>query len=63
MATRKEARKKSLLQILALIVVVAVIVAAVVIFQNWWNQRPGPDPRDIKAVSYTHLTLPTILRV
>ena len=51
MATRKEARKKSLLQILALIVVVAVIVAAVVIFQNWWNQRPGPDPRDIKVTA------------
>lgn len=51
MATRKEARKKSLLQILALIVVVAVIVAAVVIFQNWWNQRPGPDPRDITVTA------------
>ena len=44
MATRKEARKKSLLQILALIVVVAVIVASVVIFQSWRNSRPGPEP-------------------
>ena len=24
---------------------------------------PGVDPHDIEAVSYTHLTLPTILRV
>ncbi|MER0101429.1 DUF2771 domain-containing protein [Corynebacterium rhinophilum] len=47
MATRKEARKKSLLQILALIVVVAVIVASVVIFQSWRNSRPGPEPSEI----------------
>ncbi len=42
MATRKEARKKSLLQLLALIIAVAVIVVSVVLFQNWWNSRPGP---------------------
>ena len=47
MATRKEARKKSLLQLLALIIAVAVIVVSVVLFQNWWNSRPGPEPQDI----------------
>lgn len=48
MATRKEARKKSLLQLLALIIAVAVIVVSVVLFQNWWNSRPGPEPKDVK---------------
>ena len=40
MATVKQARKKSLLQFLALIIAVAVIVVAVVLFQKWWNDRP-----------------------
>ena len=47
MATVKQARKKSLLQFLALIIAVAVIVVAVVMFQKWWNARPGPDPKDV----------------
>ncbi|OFP64861.1 hypothetical protein HMPREF2978_08670 [Corynebacterium sp. HMSC074C01] len=47
MATVKQARKKSLLQFLALIIAVAVIVVAVVMFQKWWNDRPGPDPKDV----------------
>lgn len=47
MATVKQARKKSLLQFLALIIAVAVIVVAVVMFQKWWNDRPGPDPQDV----------------
>ncbi|MGV0362780.1 DUF2771 domain-containing protein [Corynebacterium minutissimum] len=47
MATVKQARKKSLLQFLALIIAVAVIVVAVVLFQKWWNGRPGPEPQDV----------------
>lgn len=47
MATVKQARKKSLLQFLALIIAVAVIVVAVVLFQKWWNDRPGPEPQDV----------------
>lgn len=47
MATVKQARKKSLLQFLALIIAVAVIVVAVVMFQKWWNDRPGPEPKDV----------------
>ncbi len=47
MATVKQARKKSLLQFLALIIAVAVIVVAVVLFQKWRNDRPGPEPQDV----------------
>lgn len=39
MATRKEARKKSLLQVLALIIALVIIVVAVVIGQRWWQDR------------------------
>lgn len=48
MATPKEARKKSLLQILALIIAVVIIVVGVVVFQKWWNGRPGPEPSEVK---------------
>lgn len=47
MATRKEAKRKSLLQVLALIIVVVIVVAAVLLFQNWMNSRPGPEPEDV----------------
>ncbi|MDO5032723.1 DUF2771 domain-containing protein [Corynebacterium sp.] len=51
MATVKQARKRSLLQFLALIIAVAVIVVSVVLFQNWWNGRPGPQPQDISVTA------------
>ncbi|WP_312715658.1 DUF2771 domain-containing protein [Corynebacterium flavescens] len=47
MATPKEARKKTLLQVLALIIAVVIIVVGVVIFQKWWNGRPGPEPAEV----------------
>lgn len=47
MATRREAKKKSLLQILALIIAVVIVVVAAVLFQNWWNDRPGPEPGEV----------------
>ncbi|QCB27948.1 DUF2771 domain-containing protein [Corynebacterium endometrii] len=47
MATRKEAQRKSLLQILALIIAVVVIVVGVVLFQSWINNRPGAEPKDV----------------
>ncbi|MDY5840042.1 MAG: DUF2771 domain-containing protein [Corynebacterium camporealensis] len=51
MATRKEARKRSLLQILALIIAVVIIVVGVVVFQNWWNSRPGPEPQEVSITA------------
>ena len=47
MATRRQARQKSLLQILALVIAVVIVVVAAVLVQNWWNDRPGPDPREV----------------
>lgn len=46
MATRKEAKRKSLLQVLALLVVAAVVVAVVVLAQTWFSNRPSPEPED-----------------
>lgn len=54
MATRKEAQRKSLLQILALIIAVVVIVVGVVLFQSWINNRPGAEPKDV-ALSLIHI--------
>lgn len=51
MATRKEAKKKSLLQLLAVIIAVVVIVVAVVLFQNWRSNKPGAQPQDIKVTA------------
>ncbi len=47
MATIKEAKRRSLFQVIALIFAVIVIVVGVVIFQNWSNNRPGRAPQDI----------------
>lgn len=52
MATRKEAKRKQLIQVLALIIAVIVIVVAVVLFQNWWNSRPGPEPEDVAVTAH-----------
>lgn len=46
MATRNEAKRKSLLQVLALLVVAAVIVAVVVLAQTWFSNQPDPEPED-----------------
>lgn len=46
MATRKEARRKSLLQMLALVVVAAVVIAVVVLAQSWLRNRPDPEPEN-----------------
>ncbi|GAB3938921.1 DUF2771 domain-containing protein [Corynebacterium tapiri] len=46
MATRKEAKRKSLLQLLTLLVVAAVIVAVVVLAQTWLKNRPDPLPQE-----------------
>lgn len=51
MATRKQARRKSLIQILALIIAVVILVVAAVLFQNWWNNRPDPNPEDISITA------------
>ncbi len=51
MATRRQAKKKSLLQILSLIIAVVIIVVAAVLVQNWWNNRPGPEPQDVAVTA------------
>lgn len=51
MATRRQAKKKSLLQILALIIAVVIIVVATVLVQNWWNNRPGPEPGEVSVTA------------
>ncbi|MDY3127237.1 MAG: DUF2771 domain-containing protein [Corynebacterium sp.] len=47
MATRKQARRQTLLQVLALIIGAIIIVVAAVVFQSWVNSRPGTEPRDL----------------
>lgn len=47
MATRKEAKRKSLIQVLVLIVAVVVVAVAALVFQNWWQNRPGAEPSEI----------------
>lgn len=51
MASRKEAKKKSLLRVLALIIAVVIIVVASVLIQNWWNNRPGPQPSEVSITA------------
>lgn len=46
MATRKEAKRKSLLQVLTLVVIAAVVVAVVVLAQSWIRNQPDPEPAD-----------------
>lgn len=51
MVSRKEAKKKSLLRILALIIAVVIVVVASVLMQNWWNNRPGPQPSEVSITA------------
>ena len=51
MATPKKARQKALLQFLTLLVAVVIIVVAAVLAQNWWNNRPGPQPQDVTVTA------------
>ena len=51
MATRKQARKQTLIQVLALLIAVVVIVVAAVLFQTWANNRPGAHPEDIRITA------------
>ena len=51
MSTAKKARQKSLLQFLTLLVAVVIIVVAAVLAQNWWNNRPGPQPHDVTVTA------------
>lgn len=37
-------RKKNLIQFLIMVVAVVAVVAGSIAFQNWWNNRPGPEP-------------------
>ena len=44
----KNARRKNLMQFLTLLLAVAVVLAVFVLAQQWWNNRPGPDPRTVE---------------
>ena len=48
----RKSRRKNLQQIVALLVAVVVVVIASVAFQRWWNNRPGPEPKDV-AITVT----------
>lgn len=65
MATRKEARRKSLLQILTMLVAVFIIVVSVIVFQNWHSNRGDTPPaeltvtvtiNDVKHTIYPYLS-------
>ncbi|MBZ8176336.1 DUF2771 family protein [Corynebacterium poyangense] len=47
MARSRQAKKKSLIQVLALVVAAVIVIVAVIVAQNWWNNRPDPEPRDV----------------
>ncbi len=47
MATRKEAKRRTLIQLTVVIVAVVIIVTGVVLFQNWSNNRPGKPPEEV----------------
>ena len=44
----KKTRRRNLTQFLMLTVAVIAVVAISITFQRWWNNRPGPEPRDIQ---------------
>ncbi|APT93033.1 hypothetical protein CPHO_09220 [Corynebacterium phocae] len=51
MATVKEAKRKSLIQILTLMVAVCIIVVVVVLAQKWFNSRPGTPPAQLSVTA------------
>ncbi len=51
MATRKEAKHKSFIQIIGLIVVIMLVVAAIVLGQMWLSSRPDPEPQDVTVTA------------
>lgn len=51
MARSRQAKRKSLLQILTLVVAAAIVVVAVIVAQNWWKNRPGPEPQDVSITA------------
>ena len=60
--TRMRAITKNTRRVTALTLAAALVVA---VYLNWQYARTGigVDEEAVNAVSYTHLTLPTILRV
>lgn len=47
MATRKQARRRSLVQFLLLIIAVVIVLVAIFLGQRWWQSRPGPEPQSV----------------
>lgn len=50
MASRRN-RRRTIIQITALTVAVVLVVVISVLFQQWWNNRPEPEPRDIAVTA------------
>lgn len=50
MATRKT-KRKNFIQIAALLVAVVIVVVISVVFQNWWNNRPEPEPETVSLTA------------
>lgn len=49
MATLKEAKQKSFIQVIGLVFVIILVVAAVVLGQTWLNSRPDPEPEEVSV--------------
>lgn len=47
MVSSKQAKKKSLLRVLALIIAVVIVLVAAILVQTWWNNRPAPNPEEV----------------
>lgn len=50
MASRKN-RRRTVLQVTALAVAVVLVVVISVLFQQWWNDRPAPDPEEVSVTA------------
>ncbi|GAB3597628.1 hypothetical protein CFAEC_03610 [Corynebacterium faecale] len=50
MASRRT-KTKNIIQIGALLVAVLVVVVISVVFQNWWNDRPEPEPDTVSITA------------
>lgn len=49
------AARKNLTQFLVLVAAVVVVVTVSVVFQNWWNNRPGPEPSEVTITASSAL--------
>lgn len=50
MASRKT-KRKNIIQIISLALAVVIVVVISVLFQQWWNNRPDPEPAEISIAA------------